>query len=456
MIDKNGDGVLGMITNHAYLDNPTFRGMRWHLTKTFDKIYILDLHGNAKKKEISPDGSKDENVFDIMQGVSIIIAVKNNQKKKEELAKVYYADTFGTRKNKFKALNENIEWKKIELDQKLFYLVDKNIDGKDDYENGVAINELFNISSIGVVTSGDSILIADSKERLIKQIRNAKENPQRGKIYERLANHEVSESFIKPITYRPFDDQYIYYAPGIVERSREKVMKEFFSDNIGLLIKRQSKQDFSYVFLVDKIAESCIFESAYANNTVCPLYIHHSDGVRTANFDQKILKEFSINLVKSYEPEDILDYIYAVLHSQKYREKYKEFLKIDFPRVPAPENDSEFIKLVKFGKELRELHLMTSPTVNDITTTYPVAGSNSVEKVIHEDGNVYINNDQLFGNVPELAWSFYIGGYQPAQKWLKDRKGKILTNEDIEHYQKIIKILVETGRIMKEIDKVWA
>jgi len=143
-----------------------------------------------------------------------------------------------------------------------------------------------------------------------------------------------------------------------------------------------------------------------------------------------------------------------VLHSPSYREKYKEFLKIDFPRIPYPSDKKTFQKLVSLGKELRLLHLLESPKVNTFITTYPESGSDTVERLEFKDGNVYINETQYFGNVPKLAWEFWIGGYQPAQKWLKDRKGRILTNQDIEHYQKIIVTLYETDVVMKKIDGI--
>jgi len=159
-------------------------------------------------------------------------------------------------------------------------------------------------------------------------------------------------------------------------------------------------------------------------------------------------------IVEKISAEDILDYIYAVLHSSTYRQKYKEFLKIDFPRVPYPKNEKQFDELVALGRELREIHLLESSKVSQFITTYPISGSDTVEKISYKDGKVFINSEQYFGNVPEIAWNFYIGGYQPAQKWLKDRKGRALSNSDIEHYQKIIVALVETDRIMKEIDRL--
>ena len=183
-----------------------------------------------------------------------------------------------------------------------------------------------------------------------------------------------------------------------------------------------------------------------------PLYLYADDGTKVPNLKKEIVAEIE-KAVGTISPEDIFDYIYAALHSPSYREKYKEFLKIDFPRVPYPKDKKQFAALAALGKELRELHLLESPKVRKYITSYDVEGSDAVEKIARDGDKVYINATQYFGSVPEVAWNFYIGGYQPAQKWLKDRKGRELTSEDIEHYQQIIVALVETDRIMKEIDK---
>ncbi|MFZ2969634.1 MAG: type ISP restriction/modification enzyme, partial [Minisyncoccia bacterium] len=187
----------------------------------------------------------------------------------------------------------------------------------------------------------------------------------------------------------------------------------------------------------------------------CLLYLYAEDGTKIPNLKKEIVAEIE-KIAGKISPKDIFDYIYAVLHSPNYREKFKEFLKIDFPGVPYPKNTESFKSLVVLGKELRELHLLESPKIKNFITTFPESGNDTMEKSYPKyiNGKVYINEKQYFGNVPEVAWSFYIGGYQPAQKWLKDRRGRILANTDIEHYQKIIVALAETGRVMKEIDKI--
>jgi predicted helicase len=492
-IEKNGEGVLAFINPHGFLDNPTFRGMRWNLLKTYDKIYTIDLHGNSKKKETAPDGSADINVFDIMQGVSINLFVKTGKKKKDELGQVFNYDLFGKRDLKYDFLTENslktILFKEIPNIAPNYFMVQKDFDAKKVYDEGFFVNEIFPVNSVGIVTSKDAILINEVKEELISNVEN-------------YYNIEANNTLIKNISYRPFDDRFIYYDTKIVERSREKVMRHFMiGNNIALAVKRQCKQEFSYAFLTNSLTESCLFESAYANNSTLPLYLYPDDKnkdlfetgqERTPNLNMEMVSQIATGLGLTFSPLtpeggitrvattpplgaggllpiDILDYIYAVLHSPTYRDKYKEFLKIDFPRVPFPKDKETFWQLVQLGGELRQIHLLESSIVEKYITGYPEDGDNIVGKIFFEKttdttGKVYINYEktppsgagglQYFSNVPEVAWNFYIGGYQPAQKWLKDRKDRELSYEDILHYQKIIVALTETDRIMREIDLI--
>ena len=470
MIEKNGEGIMAMITNHGYIDNPTFRGMRWHLAKTFDKIYILDLHGNAKKKEISPDGSKDENVFDIQQGVAIIIGIKTDKKKVDKLATVYHANLFGKRSFKFVELANEPTWKEVNLDEKMLYFVGKNMVGREEYDEGFSAVELFPKNTTGIVTGIDKLSIfytKDELEKMTKSILNS-DNPytefniKDGRKYkkeERLGElRNASENQPERISYRPFDTRYMHYTEKSecwINSPRSDVMKHFVGrENIGLMLCRQQKiKGFQHI-----LVHRDIVESSYVSNKTSeigssfPLYLYTEDGSKVPNLKQEIVDEIE-KIVGKVSSEDVFDYIYAVLYSPSYREKYKEFLKIDFPRVPYPKEVKSFKALVALGAELRGLHLMESEKLDNLITTYPEIGDDKMEKVEYKDGKVYINKTQYFGGVPKDAWEFYVGGYQPAQKWLKDRKGRTLNNADIEHYQKIIVALAETGRIMKEIDK---
>lgn len=487
-VDKNNEGVLAYINNHSFLDNPTFRGMRWNLLKSFDKIYILDLHGNSKKKEICPDGSKDENVFDIQQGVSINIFVKTGKKAKSELAEVFHYDVWGRRQAKYDFLTTStlysIDFKKVSPTAPFYFFVPKDETGRGEYEKGFCINDLMPINTTGVVTMGDSFALAESAEILYNRLQDFIETPydantlnvkyNLGKNYadfilkSNLKN--ISEDSILPITYRPFDTKYIYFDNRIIWRPRSKVMQHLlYDDNIGLVTSRQCVSDWRYILCTKNICEFNLTGTAgrFGSGYVFPLYVYDSDTLRHPNLKLEIVNKIAANIGLEFETEksgdrdkfapiDILDYIYAILHSPAYREKYKEFLKTDFPRVPYPTSADEFRRLVGIGSELRRIHLMEHSGLDNFLTQYPVAGNNVVEKIrwealAEEIGRVWINDEQYFDNMPLTAWEFYIGGYQPAQKWLKDRSGQVLGYDDIRHYQRIIKALSMTDELMKTI-----
>ena len=478
-IEKTGEGIVSFITPHGYLDNPTFRGMRWHLMKTFDEIYVLDLHGNANKKETTPDGEKDENVFGIKTGTAIILAVKKNDTNNKSAA-VYHAEFYGKQNIKYKQLNENswgtIKWKQLSpKEPELYYrLFDDKL--KEKYNEGFSVKELFPISSVGIVTSRDEMAIQSSKakiEQVINDFRyeEAEDLRQKYNLRKDVRDWSVqgaktdvlkNDGKIVKINYRPFDGRWTYYtgrSKGFHCMPRGDVMKHFVDgENLGLVFVQRSpsKTPASYAFLTTNIISNGYIRSdSVSIDNISPLYIYHSDGIRTPNIEQSIWQKIN-EISGETEPEDILDYIYAVLYSPNYREKYKEFLKIDFPRVPYPKDKNAFDRLVEFGKELRELHLLESLKVNKFITSFPIGGSNIVENKYpkYEGDKIYINEDQYFGSVPEKVWNFYIGGYQPAQKWLKDRHELELSMEDIEHFQKMIVSLAETLKIMGKIDSI--
>jgi type I restriction-modification system DNA methylase subunit len=471
MIEKTGEGVVAMITAHGYLDNPTFRGMRYHLMKTFNKIYVIDLHGNANKKEKAPDGSDDKNVFDIKQGVAIFLGVKKYDQKNNEV-KIFRDDCFGSRPSKFEYLDANtldsVKWNEVVPSAPNYEWVVRDTNILREYQKGFSVDDLFSVSSVGIVTSRDDFVIDYDEKNLKKRINDflSSSTPQEAltkfglkeNIKWKAVNalkHNFDEKNIVLVSYRPFDNRYVYYSDDFIERSRRNVMSHFLSgDNLGFVTVNRSPAETpaSYYFLTRNLhSNGCIRSDSVSIDTVFPIYLYFKDGARASNLKKEIVAEIE-NIVGKTTPEDIFDYFYATLHSPSYREKYKEFLKIDFPRVPYPKDANTFKKLVALGTELRALHLLESPKINKFVTTYPVAGSDTVENLSYKNEKVIINSEQYFGNVPAVAWNFYIGGYQPAQKWLKDRKGRALTNTDIEHYQKIIVALTETDRIMKEID----
>jgi predicted helicase len=502
-IEKNGSGILAFINPHGFLDNPTFRGMRWNLLKTYDKIYTIDLHGNSKKKEIALDGGVDENVFDIMQGVSVNIFVKTGNKKGNQLGKVFHYDLFGKREMKYDFLFENstktIGYKELPNIAPNYFFTNKNFDEQSSYDKGFSVIEIFKLNNVGIVTARDEFTIHNSKQDVkntIEQFLRLDDDGARIKFNlgadvrdwqvnfarKDLQNYFPDKGNITKISYRLFDERWTFYtgkSKGFHCYPRAEVMQHFLEEeNIGLTLCKQFKSGdvYRHVFITKKIIESSYVSNKTSEITsIFPLYLYHKKDSqqtiigqptkRTPNLNPEILKQIAekLGLVftpeketskKTFAPIDILDYIYAILHSPSYREKYKEFLKIDFPRVPYPKDKDSFWQLVKLGGSIRQIHLLESPVVEKFITKYPINGDNKVNKLKYSDEKVYINETQYFSNVPEVAWNFYIGGYQPAQKWLKDRKDRKLEFDDIQHYQKIIVALVETDKAMKDIDKV--
>ena len=449
-IEKKGEGIIGFINPHGYLDNPTFRGMRWNLLKTFDKIYTIDLHGNSKKKETCPDGSKDENVFDIMQGVSINLFVKTGKKDKDELGKVYHKDLYGLRQQKYDFLDEasldKIGYVELTPQSPMYFFVPKNFGLQEEYDKRFKVDDLFSQNSMGVTTGHDKELVSF---------------------------HPFDTDSNVEYYYRPFDKLWLDYDLSKVVRPREAIMKNMRKENISLcLIKVNSSVDGLFKVLVTSGITDKTLLSSKDNTNIFPLYIYHENmgqEERIVNFNKELYDKIAkgLNYLPCYDdnvlvdpisdyngvlyPQALFDYIYAVLHSPSYRERYKEFLKIDFPRIPYPTDWEKFRDLAELGEKLRQLHLMEDlPSKTGVT--FPVAGSLQVDCYRWQDNRVYINAEQYFEGVPESAWNFFIGGYQPAQKWLKDRKGMTLSFEDVKHYGRIIYVLQQTERIMQEID----
>jgi len=490
-IDRNGTGILAYISNNSFIDGLIHRQMRKKLLQSFDKIYILDLHGSAKKNETAPDGSPDQNVFDIMQGVSINIFVKTDKKTKNELGKVLYHEYYGKREGKYDLLIDNdvksIKWKELVTTEPNFFFLTKNTKGQSKYERGFKIDELFPLNASGIKTQRDDASIKFTQkecddikydflsltnEQLIakfgfKDVRDwTIDNARRD-----LQTNGIMAS---KIAYRPFDIRFMNFTgktKGIQGYPRLDVMKNLIdNENICLVTcRQQSTFDFQHIIVTRLISDMCTVSSQTKEGSYAfPLYkLEKNFNIlqNTPNLNLLIVNELSERLgltftnekettKGTFAPIDILDYIYGVLHSPTYREKYKEFLKIDFPRVPYPKDKDTFWKLVKLGGQIREIHLLESDVVEKPISKYPIAGNNVVGKIKYDKGKVFINETQYFDGVPEVVWNFYIGGYQPAQKWLKDRKDRELQVEDIKHYLKIVVALNETDRLMKEIDKV--
>ena len=456
-------GVLAYISNNSFLEGVTHRNMRKSLLKTFDRIYILNLHGDVRKKESAPDGSKDENVFNIMQGTSINIFVRSPSQK-EISSKVFYADLYGKRTEKYRFLEmQNLKtsgFTEIYPEKKYYFFVPKDLSEKTEYEQGFGVEKLFLIYNSGIKTDRDLLFVDDNKKQLANRLKKFLsgnfdetfrkkyriEDSSSYKLTKVIRETSFDQNFLRRVTYRPFDEKWIYYDPSIVSRSGKKVMQHMHDGNVALLTSRSipSNQVFNRVFITSTLADGHVISD---QTYVFPLYIYDSFGKQHMNLNVeiigKIANQINTNVCLLFD-RDIFDYVYGVLHDLNYRAKYQEFLKIDFPRVPYPKDAATFDQYVRVGSRLRKLHLLED--VPEFQTTFPVSEDNVVKQVRFVEGKVFINGTQYFDCVPASVWECYIGAYRPAQKYLKDRKGRVLSFEEIRHYQKIVAVLNETLR----------
>jgi predicted helicase len=511
-IEQTGQGVLAFITNHGYLDNPTFRGMRQHLMQTFDEIYVLDLHGNAKKKETIPDtGEPDKNVFDIQQGVAIGIFVKlppeTRSNKKEKVAAVHHCELWGTqRQTKYDWLDKNqiksTDWTALEPGAPHYLFIPQHTKRLKEYERGWKVTEMMPVHSLGVTAGRDHFTIAftgkELRERLQRFLRLGTEEartefnlgPDSRDWQVNLAQNDLRQrkwdSCISEILYRPFDFRQTCFTGltrGFHCMPRQDVIRHFFGDkpNLGLCTTRsvEIREDWHHILATQEPIQLHSV-SLKEVNYLFPLYLYpngklpeedlfaHEDG-RRPNFSAEFIRDICENLGVKFDPEGnghpsrksigpelIFHYAYAVFHSPGYRARYAEFLRADFPRLPLTSDFELFRTLAGFGSELVNLHARGKGEPRNIG--FPVKGDNVVEEVRYqpsqgeEPGRVWINDRQHFEGVPEAAWKFPIGGYLPAQRWLKDRIGRTLGYDEREEYQRIIWALIETKRLMTEID----
>ena len=501
-IERTGRGVLGFITNHSYLDNPTFRGMRESLAATFPRAHLLDLHGNAKKKERAPDGGKDENVFDIQQGVAIGLFTCPPVEPRRFSRAYNHADVWGVREQadgtgKYDRLvasdAASTEWQALSPKPPLRLFVPRDDALHDEYEAGAPISDIFPVNSVGIVTARDKLAIQWTAEDMgrIAEDFAARGTEAARTFYDlgkdaqdwqvQLAQEDVRrhDGRIRPVLYRPFDRRFTYYtgkSRGFICRPRPAVMRHMLAGkNLGLVTTRQCQNSWGSMVTNTIIAHKAL--AAYDINSVFPLYTFPPEALantvnpRKPNLDAKFTRAFASAVgldfitdgagdrTSTFGPEDIFRYIYAVLHSPEYRRRYADFLKSDFPRIPLPAHRAVFSALIIPGARLVSLHLMEADN-RRIAPAFPRTGSNQVDQVRYAPpssglpGCVWINREQYFESVEPESWASTIGGYRPAEKWLKDRKGRTLSEDDIDHYRKIVAALTDTRRLMTEIDEV--
>jgi len=491
-VSTSGCGVLGYITNHGFIDNPTFRGMRSHLLKSFTQLSVLDLHGNAKKVGKTTAAKTDENVFDIQQGVAITLGVKSNGS-----SSARHADLVGSRIEKYGELARTTvattSWEIVQPVTPFYVLELQDADLRDEYEAAVKVTEVFPLNGWGIATRKDYLLVDFDRDALAAKFKDIVSAPAKKSI----EKYEIQESphwdfaaaipklpknvekSVRPVLFRPFDTRYVYYERAMIERGdhRYPLMRHMLQPNICLITIRRLEVGggFEHTFCADQLSVLHSI-SMKEGNFVFPLFAYPdeaepqglllSESERLPNFGSGFLKSLVAtlgltpggkwNLPAGLTPEAIFHYAYAVFHSPGYRSRYAEFLKIDFPRLPLTGNLELFRALARLGGEFTAMHLMESPKLAQPNTEFIGGRHPEVEKISWSKNTVWIDKAQTTGfkGVREDVWNFHIGGYQVCEKWLKDRKGRKLTKDDIEHYQKIIVALSETIRLMAEIDKV--
>jgi len=486
-IQKSGFGIVGMITNHSYLDNPTFRGMRQSLMKTFDEIYILDLHGNSLKRETTPEGGKDENVFDIRQGVAIALFVRNKEQKD---SKIYHADLYGLRQEKYDWLDQNEFLKENYLPVKpqapYYFLGKHDTETIKKYLDWKKIVEIFPLNGVGMTTARDNFVIDFDRftlENRIRLFKNSKFddeelhkffqiNKKKGwnirKAWEMLqfiSDIELKK-YILPITYRPFCYRYIFWHDSVVWRTVRRVMRHMLEDNIGLITARSNKSsDMDHFFISNMMMETKCGERT-TQSAIFPLFIYpdeknknlfnHTQIEKAPNITPFIFEKLNECYSRKLSPEEILYYIYGIFYSNIYRETYAEFLRIDFPRVPFTSDYDLFIEMGKLGKELAALHLLKSSELDSPIAKYQGSGDNDrIEKVIYKEDEqrIYINKEKYFEGVTPKVWNYCIGGYQVLHKYLKERKDRMM--DDAPRYCRIVTALYKTIEIQKQIDNIY-
>jgi type I restriction-modification system DNA methylase subunit len=484
-IHKAGRGIVAMITNHSYLDNPTFRGMRESLMQTFDEIYILDLHGNSLKKETAPDGSLDENVFDIRQGVAIAVCVKNNQ---AEEHKVFHRDLFGSREQKYTWLREHAfsvdNYELLTPSKPYYFFVRRKTEDISRYLEWKKINEIFPVNSVGIVTSRDNFVIDEDKLNLQRKLNLFSDLSIPNEVIEnsfdvkdtsswkieqarKNISKNVDLSVIKEILYRPFDKRFIIYHQAVIERMRLDVMRHMLKVNLGLITSRQmDKSGIQPVFITNTIIDAHSITSATSISYLFPLYLYpdeeevnlfnQTEQKREPNIDQTILLKLQEVYDQQISPEQLLQYIYAVLSSPLYQQTYTDFLKFDFPRVPFTADSALFQQMAALGKRLVDLHLLRSPELEQPIARFEGKGDDltiATPKYDPKTKRVWINATYYFEGITPEVWEYQIGGYQVLDKYLKARKGRSL--EDPRHILRVATALAKTIEIQKEIDALY-
>jgi len=478
-IEQAGEGIIGYITNNEYLGGLIHRGMRKKLLETFDKIYILNLHGDIRKGDTSLRNTTDENVFDITKGVAIALFIKNSKVKQK---KVFYSDLIGSREEKYQyLLNNNVlttKWELIEPREPFYFLVPRKteIHTEEQYKSFYPITDIFQKYECGVKTHRDKFIVADTKEELKERLNSfldkevTDENLKKRfdlkdtgtwvlqEARKELREIGVKENEFRTYDYRPFCSRWTYLSNILVTRPRGEEIHDVNEQNPALVTTRQlAYLPFQHVFVTNKLADICLIslrtkESSY----IFPLYLYKGKK-RTSNVKDNILRKLKTSVAKDIEPIDIFRYIYAILHATKYRDKYAEFLKISYPRIPFTSNHTLFFSFVRLGEKLINIHFLSFCSEEERNVGYPVDGTNIIEERRYDTENkrIYINKTQFFERISDEEWNFYIGGHQVLDRWLREMKNKRLSLEEIRHFIKIVACIRETIKLMQILDGLY-
>lgn len=489
-LNQEGKGILGFISNNSYLSGVIHRGMRRKLLETFDETCILNLHGSSRIGERTPEGGKDENVFDIQQGVAIALYVKHEEPQREK--RVYYADLWGLQGKKYQYLFANdietTKWQELKPSEPYYFFVPKDFALQEVYERFWKVTEIFKEWSSGVVTSRDHLVVGFTKDEIVQKLRTFTGDLPNELVSQALdlkdtgtwklseARQRIAgqrpEDKIYFYAYRPFDTRLICFEPTLIDRPRLPFMNNLKRENIALLCMREVviESGFSHIFVSNKISDRRIFLSNRGAPYFFPLYLYPDEPEgqlfekeavelrRIPNFTDTFLQAVKESLGMEPAPEEILYYIYAVLYSPIYRKRYEEFLKIDFPKIPLVADYESFKALGNLGKELVDLHLLNHPALQETGVGFPESGSNKAEKVGYDEvaQRVYINKDQYFDGISKEVWQYRIGAYRVMEKYLKDRKGRKLSLDGINHYTKVAKAICLTIELQEKVDEAYA
>lgn len=458
-------GVVAFVTDHSYLNNITFRGMRKHLIDHFTRIYVLNLHGNSRMREVPPAGvPRDDNVFDIKQGVAIGIFVR--EAGQEGAAEVFYADLWGDRQWKYDYLEAHdvtlTDWTPLDPVAPYYFLLRRELpDLAEEYRRWPSIDQMARVKSIGIATGQDSLVYDYERQ------------PLQDRFSELLAAQEVE---IVPCTFRVFDSRWLCYGRAVVTRRREETMRHLFRPNLALLTFRNTSITIRQRVFVSRNVVKDKALSGQANCHVFPLYLY-TDAPAASNqmaldmgegtaWEPNLAATLLPNLAAEYgmeaTAEEVFYYTCGILSAPSYQEEFESLLQVDFPHIPFTADYDVFCEMAEGGKRLVELYLLEAPDLqglDNLTVGFPISGDNIVQRgyprFTVQDGRVHINNRQYFEGITQQMWDYKVGSFNPLERWLKERRGRILSPDERRHYETFATAVAKVLEELPRLDGTW-